>query len=143
MKLVISKTVDYDELFIEWLVEEIKFELMKLLDSRKLRNMIEYIDSNDAIRDKLGILNIDSVGSIITASIDEIVYTELKSAYIIQVNPAAKIIGVNIPLASLCRMVNYGFMDVKGYPLFTTVFNRVKSNLSRYYAIYFNRYFVV
>ena len=59
-----------------------------------------------------------------------------KNSFVIEVDKSITYPQQFVKVAVLCRFVNYGVSDPKGYPIYDEVFAFVSANLSEYYREY-------
>jgi len=56
--------------------------------------------------------------------------------YIIKINPNAIYPGTYLKLVDLCKLINFGNLGIKGYPIFTEIFRKVENNIVNLYEKY-------
>ena len=56
--------------------------------------------------------------------------------YIIDINPNVFVPNTKIKLLDVCKLINYGNLTVKSYPIFTCAFNNIKNNYNAIYNSY-------
>lgn len=127
MRLIIPKD-KYDYSFVHWLLNIIKYLLLRKLPQKSL----VHFDS---------MLSVD-VKKLFHDGIQALHIKELKDSYIIEIHPSTRFKGTSVTVADLCKMVSYGSLDCKGYTLFGDVFNFVSVHLSEYYDIYLHEYYI-
>ena len=76
--------------------------------------------------------------SLIIDACESLVCDDKDDFITVGINPStlAKNFSQSIKLATVCKMINYGTVDVKGYPIFTQCFAEAKENL----GVYVNKY---
>ena len=137
MRLIVLENPEYDDNFIEWLLERVKGEIVKSINVKKLRSF-DIIQNNLNIftpRYKSKSLNVDFVKTVFTG-VKLLTYKKVKNAWIIYMKEDVVHPYYFATIYSLCKFVNYGRNDIKGYPIFTKAFNRVSAQITKYYKMY-------
>ena len=135
MKLVIKKSKYVDKRFIQWLLPHIKYQLIKRLDNKHIAVFNYYLNKEDEFANKK--INIKKILLLAIRTLRFYEYTDL---FIICINEDLVVPEYDVTLGTLCRFLNYGNLNIKGYPIFTEAFNAVKINLKTYYKQYINNY---
>lgn len=118
MNLVLDKK--YEDEFYTWLVLEIKKLFPLFIKRYKLISLSNY-------------LNIDCYQVLIKAC-DNLIVKDFKDNKIITINDDAMFGKYN--LKQLCKFINNGNMEIKGYDIFTQVFFLIKRNIKVYHLLY-------
>lgn len=128
MRLVIEKDKDISKEFIEYLIKKIQQQILAKINLKKLIQWDNYI--LNIINNKL----IKKVSSkeIILIGLHYLEYKETKKYYIIQINNNIKYKNTNYTIYSLIKLINYGCLGMKGYPIFTDTLKEVDKNLVQY-----------
>ena len=134
MKLLIEKSLDYNDDFVEWLLGVIRDDVLTRINENYLDNMEYYLNtmlsnstlSNDKVDLYAAILQI----------LDHLEYINGFSHYHIQINPIARLSGTKFKLLSIAKFINYGNQDMPGCGVFTESFSRIGDNLTEYYRTY-------
>lgn len=77
--------------------------------------------------------------SLIIDASKSLTFSEKDDVCIIEINPQAKAKNFTggFSLSDICSLINYGNVDIKGYPIFTENFRELKDNI-KYYINAFN-----
>lgn len=137
MTLVIEKSVDYNAAFMEWLLEHIKYLLLSHINPCKSLRVLQHIQKSNLFKlqpDELNALDVDE--GLITG-IKNLKYKEVRSHYIFYIDPNITVKNVDeLKVCTLCKLVNYGDLGLRGYPIFSNTFSYVAANATKYYARY-------
>lgn len=144
MRLVIPYKSEYDKEFLDWLLERVKGEIIKSINVKKLRKFDEIQETLQIFKLKPHMLKqpVDFVQTIFKG-IDLLRYKHIKDAYIIYIKPNVVHSYYLATIDSLCKFVNCGRNDIRGYPIFSKTFNRVSAQISKYYKIYLRESLIV
>lgn len=140
MRIIIPVTTEYAEDFIQWLVERIKGMIFLSLNMKKLKSFEMYQKDEEIFKPhtkESGNLNFKKA---ILKGIKSINYTRIKDNWIISIPQNKPYPGYYATIYSICKFVNNGNMDIQGYNLFSKVFIRVKTNLTKYYNQFLREY---
>lgn len=134
MRILIPVTTHYAEDFIQWLVKHIKSQILLSLDLRNLYPATMYQKKH-----KLFKAHDDSQKALdFTAAIQQgvslITYRQVKDNWIIEVPQNNPYNGYFTTIYTLCKFVDSGCNELRGYPIFTKTFKGVAANVSKYYA---------
>ena len=133
MRIIIPVNNQYAEDFIQWLIKKIKSNILLQLDLRKLYPVVAYQKEKKIFKpqanDELPI-NFESVVKHVVKSIT---YKKVKDNWIIYIPQNTPYKGYFTTLYALCRFIDKGNSEVKGYPIFSNTFNGVAANISKYY----------
>ena len=64
--------------------------------------------------------------NIIKSGIENIIYTEYTDKFKIGIDNNTFVPNLNAKLNDICKQVNYGTLTIRGYPIFTDVFEYMK-----------------
>lgn len=134
MKLLIEKSLDYNDDFVEWLLGVIRDDVLTRINENYLDNMEYYLNtmlSNSTLSND----KVDLYATILQI-LDHLEYINGFSHYHIQINPIAKLSGTNFRLLAIAKFINYGNQDVHGCGVFTESFSYVENNLVEFYGMY-------
>ena len=128
MRIIISDDICADRYFAEWLVRQIRQELILSYNEEQLEAIGEHIE------DKLGV-KVDIFDAFIST---------LNSIRTIDGNRITQIVVQNktlykdtrITTQTMAKLIDVGNMEISGTHLFSIVFNRVRSNMSKYLTKY-------
>lgn len=127
MNLQLPLSEDYDKDFVFWLTIRIRRELFSNIDSKQVDrfNMLFKDDSFDFYE-------------VISTAASSLKCKQIKSGYVIYIDPIVRYGNTNITINQLAKLMNYGQFGIKGYNLFTKVFNKVKANIALYCEEYYS-----
>lgn len=128
MRLVIEKTSYIDRRFVDWLLMLVKKTLKRSISVRKLKPIADYINEN------IFPMNAIQLKTILIRQIFSLHVEEVKNAFLIEPIYNMKYKGVYI--STICNLVEYGTLTVKGVFLFTNVYNYIKNNIQSIYNMY-------
>ena len=131
MILVIPKYICNDISFLSWLLPKIRIELLKQIKLKKLKNIELKLINENILSDKQ--INTQKVLISLTKYLT---VKDIKDNFVIYFKCNKKYPGTNISYIDICKTINYGNLNIQGYPIITQVFNDVKLHLSELYYIY-------
>lgn len=127
MQIIIENRKPYDEKFIKWLVKQIKAKLFSAVNISLLKSL------NDKLSD-LGIeINIEKSFIYI---VNHVTYVKSKFNYYIFIDGNKVIPGTKYKYIDVVKLINYGTIEILGYPIFSDVFNEININLDKYLEHY-------
>lgn len=114
--------------FAKWMLDILKSNLNSNLDKKKLGNCIEHLFSD--IHTNL------SIEVLWKKCLDALIYQIIDDTFIIiRFNPNLYIVN-NIKVETLVKLINFGDLEHKGYPIFTETFTSIASEISDYVTLY-------
>ena len=116
----------YSYLFSIWLVSRIKFEIMSKVLNSNFKPLENYLRKELKIN--------QSIYQVISKCIESIEIVKLNSSYVIQINQNKKY--NDILVKTISKIIDYGTIDLKGYSIFSSIFDNINKNLDVYYYIY-------
>lgn len=121
-----SELIDKD--FGYFLIELIQEEIRNKLNPLKLVKLNKYIKENEVFksvyRKHITCEEIIIIGS------RNLICKETSTKIIIEINNNILIPGLDrVKINSACKLINYGTIDIKGYPIFTNIFNEFTNNI--------------
>lgn len=129
--------IDYR--FCSWLISRIKMEYANVVNTAKYAAMNEYLDTLDFMARHKG----QTSDTIMRLGVNSLITKEFEGRFVIQINDTLMFdTKENIKLSSMCKLINYGTMSVKGYPILIELFNHFADNIDmlvRYYYTYVDR----
>jgi len=126
MELKIENCKDVQ--FILYLISFLKRYIVGSIDNRKLYALNMYIDSLPEYKSKLR--RSINCKEIITIGAYNLTYYKYNGdLFIIKIDSNQKIFGLDIKVEDACRLINYGTLNVSGYPIFTEAFKYIEENL--------------
>ena len=72
------------------------------------------------------------IKTILIYGINHLHYTETSEKIIIKMNYYLNCPNIDAKLYDICKLVNYGNLNIKGYPIFTNVFKHILNNIDFY-----------
>lgn len=136
MICTITANKHIDDYFIEWLIDRIRFEILGNIDEEQLNNFNSVVNQQQLFK-RVDNRNIKfDIRKAIVMSLQNIRYRKIKNVYIIEISSDTIYPHYLVKLSTLCKLLNYGNVNIKGYPIYTEAFTRVKSNLRGYYKQY-------
>ena len=136
MKLAIfdaNELIDID--FIKWLILRIRNTIIQNINNDKLKKWDEFFNSSTVYKNiyKKKI----STRDIIISGACNLTYLTTESEFIIQINPNIFTPGLDrVKLNAICKLINFGNLEISGYKIFTDVFNKFALEISDYVDLY-------
>ena len=125
MTLGINKSEYVTKDFVEFLVRLLKRSIIANIDRKKLREL------NPSIRD----LGIDKTAEeIILSGALNITYSDMGDWYSIHIDHNKKL--GNSRVESLCKMLEYGNMQIKPQNIFSKSMDDIRKNIKGYFDLY-------
>jgi hypothetical protein len=125
-----------DKDFIKWLKSNMSDKIKSSIDEKKLIRWNDYLNSGEVIEftSRKNIL----AKEVIYLGADNLVVSELPNKFIISINNKKFVNGLKmVKIDTLCKLINYGNASIKGYPIFSDVFNEVANNIDMYIEVYY------
>lgn len=117
--------------FNRWLLKRLKENLTIEINVDKLTLWDTYL--NDCSQYKLRYNRKIYAKDILMLGISNLEYYMSSGTISFRINSSVFVPGLDrIKVCSVCRLINYGCLELQGYPIFTKVFKEVKSNFSKY-----------
>lgn len=137
MKLHVTDSSEYvDLLFGQWLCSQIKNKLLSQINSYELTKLDEYLTTEDLIP-KLYSRRYFAKDIILQGS-QHLVCTGDSGNFFIHVDENVFASGFDrVKLVDLCKLINYGTLNLKGCSIFTDVFQYFSDNLTTYLHVYY------
>lgn len=144
MRFLIEVTNDYDRYFIEWLIHRVQYELLHSINPKRIRALEVIVNELNLFKTRFPskIMRLDLMDALITGILS-LQYKQIKNYWVIYIPPHLMCRTHFTTICTLCRFVNNGRNDIKGYPIFTKTFNRVSAKISRYYNMYLNEFMIM
>lgn len=120
-----------DRSFITWFKTKIRNKLIATIEDKKLIVWDEFFNNNPVYISiyKKRI----STRDIIIAGANNLDYIKSESNFIITINNNVFTPGLDrIKLQSICKLINFGNLDIKGYPIFTGTFDYFAESIQDY-----------
>ena len=137
MKLLLhdkDNIVDLD--FGNWLLELISTKLISSIDSKKLQQLDDFINNTDTL--KRLYKSQYSTESILIYAARHLKCNVVHGEITIDLDNNALVPGFDrLKLLTICKLINYGSSEVKGYPIFTNTFNYFRDNITDYVRMYY------
>ena len=135
MVLAIKRNKYIDDEFIEWLINEIRYEISTTINEKKLDIFNEYVKENNLFEPVNNNSKFD-VKQAINLSLNTLTYRKTNNVYIIEVGKNKLFPGYKVNLETVCKILDSGNTEIKGYPIFSKIFNNIKLNILEYYEKY-------
>lgn len=114
-------------------------EYVKIVNISKYAPIDGYLGTLDFMTRHKG----QTSDTIMRLGANSLVTKEFEGRFVIQINDTLMFDNKeNIKLSSMCKLINYGTMSVKGYPILIELFNHFADNIDmlvRYYYTYVDR----
>ena len=133
MQIIIDRTQD-NELFSNWLLKVVRHEIISNLNPRKLSVYEEYIKESNIFNMSQKTLNNFKIINVIYTFIRTLRKDTFKHTYIYSFNKHIKY--DNVTYYEICKLVNYGNSEIKGYPFITNILSNIQKNIKEYEHIY-------
>lgn len=130
---------DYELITIDfgnWLIQKIKYDIITKLDKSKLILWDQYLSQNSSLP-KLYKKSYRAADLIICAA-NSLICKGKDGKIKICVDDNVLAPGFDrVKLIQLIKLINYGTLDTKGYPLIQNVFEDVAKNINTYVGVYY------
>jgi hypothetical protein len=124
MNIFIEKNLNVSPTFMNWLLVELKNEILANTDPVKLKIL------NANVQDIFGVnININEAFLFI---IKNLKVHELDTGYVISIYKNIKFNG--IPIENLYRYITFGTLNIQGYPIISDILNTI--NIKKYLLKY-------
>ena len=133
MQLYIDITEENED-FSNWLVNIIKQEILSNLNPRKLSVYEDYIKESNVFNIQEKALNNLNLTNVIYTFIRTLRKDTFKNSYLYTFNTHMKYDSVTY--YEICKLINYGNSEIKGYPFITDVLANIQTNIKDYENIY-------
>lgn len=135
MRLVLNdpnEVLDYR--FCLWLISQLKHLYSNGVNPAKFHNIDNYLSTLDFMERHKN----QTSDYIMRLGISNLTVNSLKGQYIIHINETIMFDSLqHIKLSTMCRLINYGTLSVKGYPILIDLFNQVAENIDMYVHYYY------
>ena len=132
MKLEISDPKDLlDRSFILWLKVKIRDKILVNINPKKLINWDKYLNENNVYKSiyKKKI----SARDVIVAGAMNLDFSKSESKFMIYINHNIFTPGLDrVKLETICKLINFGDLQNKGYPIFTDTFDYFAESIQDY-----------
>lgn len=123
--------------FGEWLIERIQEKFSASIDDNKLKRWDKFFEDAPQYKSiyKKKILTKD----ILVTGIRNLVCQQSSSFLSIRIDNNKFVPGLDrVKVDSICKLINYGNQDIKGYPIFTDTFEHFAASIHDYVDEYLN-----
>lgn len=134
MRVIIPVTTHYAEDFIQWLIKRIKSKILLRLNLKKLYSATVYQKKFKRFEPYNNTVDPIDFVQVIKQGVSLITYKRVKDNWIIYIPESQVYEGYYASVYTLCKFVDNGCSDLKGYPIFTKTLKGVAANISKYYA---------
>ena len=132
MKLQINDPKNLlDRSFIMWFKVKVRDKIIQSIQDDKLKAWDKYINENPTYKSiyKKHI----NIKDIIVAGAANLDFTKSESNFMIFINRNIFTPGLDrIKLESICKLINFGSLEIKGYPIFTNTFDYFAESIQDY-----------
>ena len=122
--------------FIVYLIREIRYYLPLKINKRKLIKWDDYLNS-------IGITTTDkykiSSYNVLLAGVHSLTYKKIDDEYIINIDNNAYMPYITESIDALCKLINYGNVELKGVYVLTETFEYFSKNVNKYFDKYVTR----
>ena len=115
---------NYSPRFINFLIKIIKNGVITKLSLNKLKMWDKYLDTINK--------NHESAKEIILISLSELVYIIEDNYIIITINNNYVLSKLHLKLIDAIKLINFGNMEIKGYPIISDTFQYIEKNIKGY-----------
>lgn len=127
MRLILQNPFDLDlDSFCDYVIERLQQEVVNVDFNQQLINLWD-----EYLKVVFPDLKVNTL-KIIEIYFDNQIFRQEKENYIITVNPNTKI--SNIPLEQVAQTIAQGTLDIKGYDIFSDIYNKIASNIDMIYS---------
>ena len=125
MDLTVTKTTQITNEFIQYLLARIR--------SMLLNSIIKYEKYDILFKD---FDNSITVASVVSQAASNLRVLNYETKLIIQINPTVNYINSSIRLIDLCKLLNYGNLEMNGCHIFTQTFDYIATNFNKLHEEY-------
>ena len=126
-----------DDYFIEWLIDVIRHKIISQIDNKRIHIFNDIVNDNQIFNEVNPNIKVKfDVRKAIILALNSMRYRRIKNVYIIDIGNNILFPHYQVKLDTVCRLLNYGNTQIKGYPIFSQVFNDIRKNLKQYYQEY-------
>lgn len=121
--------------FCQWLRDIVADRIKGSVNEAKLIPWNDYLNNGNILvfTNRKSIL----AKEIIYKGADSLRVVELPQKFLIEINPKYKMPGVeNKKVLTLCKLINYGNAEMKGYPIFSNIMSDIADNINAYIDLY-------
>lgn len=122
--------------FIVYLIREIGYYLPLKINKRKLIKWDDYLNS-------IGITTTDkykiSSYNVLLAGVHSLTYKKIDNEYIINIDNNAYMPYITESIDTLCKLINYGNVELSGVYVLTETFEYFSKNVNKYFDKYVTR----
>ena len=138
MKLIIKDSQNLlTSDFLNWLLDQIKSKLLISLDKNKLKTFDIYLNNSNLF--KLTFISNYSTEKLLKTCLDNLIISKLNQVITIQFDNNVLLFGLTLTsVETFCKFINYGNVNIKGYPIFTNCFNDIITNFKDYVDFYYS-----
>lgn len=135
MVLTIKRNKYIDDDFIDWLIDEIRYEIISKINEKKLDIFNKYVEENNLFKPINNHSKFD-IRQALILSLNMLTYRKTNNVYIIEVGKNKIFPGYKVNLETVCKILDSGNTEIKSYPIFSKTFNNIKLNILEYYEKY-------
>lgn len=128
---IIDKKNLLSDMFLVWIIRRLKEQMIAYIDENKLKSWDSYLNEQTSFKSIY--LKKISAKDILLSGINNLIFNKSSSKISILIDPNQYLPGMDrIKIYDMCKMINYGTLSQKGYPLFTNIFKQVESTFGEY-----------
>lgn len=117
--------------FVYWLIERLKEMIISDLDAKKLSLWDNYF-KEEKIYKSIYLKKISSK-DIILCGANNLIFNKSQTQITVFIDANSYVPGLDqVKIADACKMINYGTLSQKGYPIFTNAFRQVEDNFNTF-----------
>ena len=135
--MILELTNIKDVGFIVFIISKIQEFLYRNINPNKLQKLELYI--NNVPEYKSPYRKYISCKDVIISGSQNLIYRKQKNGYIIQINNNVYYPGLEVKVYTLCRLIEYGTIDIQGVDYFHQAYNYIIDNLDALYKEYEGR----
>ena len=134
MELQIKNEVEFNDAFLDYLIEYIQKIFIGGINPKKLHNADLYFNSFSNLTNKFK--KYISPYEILVSGIYNLVYYRDRDRITIMIDNAQIFPGTQAKINILCKEINDGNLILPAYPIFTETFKQIKNDLNYIYDLY-------
>lgn len=121
--------------FANWLIKQLQSEIALSVNQQKLKKWDKFFSEADEYKSIYN--NPVTTKTILLAGLKSLQVNKAGNKWIIRLNPASFVPGMNcVNLETTCRLINYGNIEIQGYPIFSTALERAAEKINEYVYMY-------
>lgn len=135
--IIIDKHNSFDDIgFQKYVLFACKHILLSNLNKKKLQVWDEYLNSSNILNTESGDKKISSLSVFQEISNNFILQKFEDNLYELKIDENTKAKDIDIKLSNVCRLINFGNVEMRGYPIITDTLNYISDNINMLYMLY-------